>query len=114
MGRPVVNRKVTMLRVRILIDMGYTYHNKISVENNLHYPYVCLGCRGNDNKCTHSYSYLCLRTWIYIQIKGARKFTYPYLCLGIQNQLFTYYIQYKGVISQHTKGTNTLTDIVGT
>jgi hypothetical protein len=40
METPVVDRKVTILLVRIVLDMGCTYHNKLSGGKKLHYPYV--------------------------------------------------------------------------
>ena len=49
METPVVDRKITILLVRMVLTMGCTYYDKLSGEKNLRYPYACSGCRGKNN-----------------------------------------------------------------
>jgi hypothetical protein len=47
---PVVDRKVTILLVRIVLDMGYTYHNKLSGRKRIYTTHTC--ARGVEERTT--------------------------------------------------------------
>ena len=45
-----MDRKVTILLVRIVLDMGYTYHNKLSGRKRIYTTHTC--ARGVEERTT--------------------------------------------------------------